>query len=128
MNILFITHFFVGFMVSEIPRVSLFVQCQYSVTFPYIFIQTYLKVLFCIVSILYYNIIVYVHIYIYIYIYILCYNMRAFYYVIIILIISYNIYNIIILYNIIIIYIIYKVSNYVQYNFKKLAYKCLSLT
>ena len=34
MNILFIKHFFVGFMVSEIPRVSVFGQCPYSVTFP----------------------------------------------------------------------------------------------
>ena len=36
MNILFIKHFFVGFMVSEIPRVSVFGHCPYSVTFPYI--------------------------------------------------------------------------------------------
>ena len=36
MNILFIKHFVVGFMVSEIPRVSVFGHCQYSVTFPYI--------------------------------------------------------------------------------------------
>ena len=35
MNILFITIFFVGFMVSEIPRVSVFGHCPYSVTFPY---------------------------------------------------------------------------------------------
>ena len=35
MNILFIKHFFVGFMVSEIPRVSVFGHCPYSVTFPY---------------------------------------------------------------------------------------------
>ena len=34
MNILFIKHFFVGFMVSEIPR-SVFGHCPYSVTFPY---------------------------------------------------------------------------------------------
>ena len=36
MNILFITHFFVGFMVSEIPMVSVFGHCPYLVTFPYI--------------------------------------------------------------------------------------------
>ena len=36
MNMLFIKHFFVGFMVSEIPRVSVFGNCPYSVTFPYI--------------------------------------------------------------------------------------------
>ena len=35
MNILFITIFFVGFMVSEIPRVSVFGHCPYSVTFRY---------------------------------------------------------------------------------------------
>ena len=35
MNILFNKHFFVGFMVSEIPRVSVFGHCPYSVTFPY---------------------------------------------------------------------------------------------
>ena len=35
MNILLIKHFFVGFMVSEIPRVSVFGHCPYSVTFPY---------------------------------------------------------------------------------------------
>ena len=35
MNILFIKHFFIEFMVSEIPRVSVFGYCPYSVTFPY---------------------------------------------------------------------------------------------
>ena len=35
MNILFIKHFFVEFMVSEIPRVSVFGHYPYSVTFPY---------------------------------------------------------------------------------------------
>ena len=35
MNILLIKHFFIGFMVSEIPRVSVFGHCPYSVTFPY---------------------------------------------------------------------------------------------
>ena len=35
MNILFITYLFVGFMVSEIPRVSVFGRCPYSVSFPY---------------------------------------------------------------------------------------------
>ena len=33
MNILFINNFFVGFMVSEIPRVSVFGHCPFSVTF-----------------------------------------------------------------------------------------------
>ena len=32
MNILLITHLFVGFMVSEIPRVSVFGHCPYSGT------------------------------------------------------------------------------------------------
>ena len=36
MKILFINIFFVGFMVSEIPRVSVFGHCPYSVTFPYL--------------------------------------------------------------------------------------------
>ena len=36
MNILFIKHLCIGFMVSEIPRVSVFGNCPYSVTFPYI--------------------------------------------------------------------------------------------
>ena len=36
MNILLIKHFCVGFMVSEIPRVSVFGYCPYSVTFPYL--------------------------------------------------------------------------------------------
>ena len=42
MNILFINIFFVGFMVSEIPRVSVFGHCPYSVTFPYIYIYIYM--------------------------------------------------------------------------------------
>ena len=33
MNMLFIKHFIVEFMVSEIPRVSVFGHCPYSVTF-----------------------------------------------------------------------------------------------
>ena len=33
MNILFIKHIFVGFVVSEIHRVSVFGNCPYSVTF-----------------------------------------------------------------------------------------------
>ena len=41
MNILFITIFFVGFMVSEIPRVSVFGNCPFSVTFPYYYIFIY---------------------------------------------------------------------------------------
>ena len=36
MNMLFIKLFFVGFMVSEIPIVSVFGHCPYSVTFPYL--------------------------------------------------------------------------------------------
>ena len=36
MNILFTTDFFMGFMVSEIPRVSVFGHCPYSETFHYI--------------------------------------------------------------------------------------------
>ena len=35
MNILLIKHFFVGCIVSEIPRVSVFGYFPYSVTFPY---------------------------------------------------------------------------------------------
>ena len=43
MNIVFIKYLFVGFMVSEIPRVSVFWNYQYSVTFPYLaVISTYL--------------------------------------------------------------------------------------
>ena len=36
MNILFIKHFFIGCMVYEIPRVSVFGHCPYSVTLPYL--------------------------------------------------------------------------------------------
>ena len=32
MNILLLKHFIVGFMVSQIPRVSVFEHCPYSVT------------------------------------------------------------------------------------------------
>ena len=39
MNIVFVKHFFVGCMVSEVPRVSVFGHCPYSVTFPYYKIQ-----------------------------------------------------------------------------------------
>ena len=39
MNILLGKHFFVGLMVSEIPRVSVFGHCPYSITFPYICTQ-----------------------------------------------------------------------------------------
>ena len=35
MNILFINNYFMGFMVSEIPRVSVFGYCPYTVTFPW---------------------------------------------------------------------------------------------
>ena len=47
MNILFIKHIFVGFMVSEIPRVSVFGHCPYSVTFLhniYIYIYIYIYI------------------------------------------------------------------------------------
>ena len=40
MNMLFIKHFVVGFMVSEIPRVSVFGHCPYSVTFPHAMMGT----------------------------------------------------------------------------------------
>ena len=43
MNILLIKYFFVGFMVSEIPRVSVFGHCLYSVTFPYIYRILYIN-------------------------------------------------------------------------------------
>ena len=36
MNIVFINHFFVGFMLSDIPMVSVFVHYTYSVTLPYL--------------------------------------------------------------------------------------------
>ena len=36
MNIVFIQIVFVGFMVSEIPRVSVFGHCPFSVSFPYV--------------------------------------------------------------------------------------------
>ena len=42
MNILFIKHFVVGFVLSEIPRVTVFGHCPYSVTFPYIYIYIYI--------------------------------------------------------------------------------------
>ena len=42
MNILFIKHLFVRFMVSEIPRESVFGHCPYSVTFTYIYIYIYI--------------------------------------------------------------------------------------
>ena len=35
MNIVLTKHFFVGCMISEITRVSVFGHCPYSVTFPY---------------------------------------------------------------------------------------------
>ena len=41
MNILFIKHFFVGVMVSEISRVSVFGYRPYSFTFPYTSKLTY---------------------------------------------------------------------------------------
>ena len=41
MNMLLIKYFFVGFMVSEIPRLSVFGHCPYSVTFPYIYWQIF---------------------------------------------------------------------------------------
>ena len=44
MNNLFITIFFVGFMVSEIQKVSVFGNCPYSVTFPYIPIVVYFTI------------------------------------------------------------------------------------
>ena len=37
MNILFFKYFCVGFMVSDIPRVSVFDHCPYSFTFSYIY-------------------------------------------------------------------------------------------
>ena len=47
MNILLIKHFFVGFMVSEIPRVSIFGYCPYSVNFPYTTLFTFTQYLKC---------------------------------------------------------------------------------
>ena len=44
MNILLIKHFFVGFMVSEITRVSVFGHCPYSVTFPYMKILEHMPI------------------------------------------------------------------------------------
>ena len=38
MNMLFIQHFFVGCIVTEIPRVSLYGHYPYSVTYPYVYI------------------------------------------------------------------------------------------
>ena len=54
MNILFIKHFFVGFMVSEIPRVSVIGHCPYSVTFPYWYYLIYLinVTLFIVISLI----------------------------------------------------------------------------
>ena len=42
MNMLFIKHFFVVFIVSEIQRVFVFGHCPYSVTFPYIYHISYI--------------------------------------------------------------------------------------
>ena len=38
MNNVFIKYYFVRFMVSDIPSVSVFGYCPYSVTFPYTYI------------------------------------------------------------------------------------------
>ena len=48
MNILFIKHFFVGFMVSDILRVSVFGHCPYSVTLSY---NIYIYILYRLYSI-----------------------------------------------------------------------------
>ena len=69
MNILFIKHFFVGFMVSEIPIVSILGHCQYSVTFPYYLNVTTCSHFICIKLIL--TVVGYTYIGTYIYIYIL---------------------------------------------------------
>ena len=57
MNMLFIKNVVVGFMVSEIPRVSVFGHCPYSVTFPYISnkLINNIKLLFVIIELLKYN-------------------------------------------------------------------------
>ena len=57
MNILLTKHFVVGFMVSEIPRDSVFGHCLYSVTFPYIYVYLYMYI--------YPSIYIYIYIYIY---------------------------------------------------------------
>ena len=51
MNILFIDYFIVGFMVSEIRRVSVFGNCPFSVTLPYLMLDG-----LCIILLLYNNI------------------------------------------------------------------------
>ena len=43
MNIVLIIYFLVGFMVYEIPRVSVFGHSPYSVTFPYMIHHTYIN-------------------------------------------------------------------------------------
>ena len=45
MNILLNNIFFVRFMVSEIPRVSVFWHCPYSITFPYYLIKSYVPII-----------------------------------------------------------------------------------
>ena len=53
MNILFITYFFVGCMVTEIPRVSVVGQCPYSVTFLYTNVYIHfnvIRILFLIIT------------------------------------------------------------------------------
>ena len=47
MNILLINIFFVEFMVYEIPRVSIFGHCPYSVTFPYYGMITLVCIFYC---------------------------------------------------------------------------------
>ena len=42
MNILFLNIFFLGFMVSEIPRVSVFGHCPYSFMF-----SVYIMIVYC---------------------------------------------------------------------------------
>ena len=71
MNMLFIRHFVVVFMVSEIPRVSVFWHCPYSVTLPYllVYLHTYTYIRIC-------NIKCSIYIYIYIYIYIINYRIN----------------------------------------------------
>ena len=50
MNILFIKHFCVGFMIYEIKRVSVLGHCLYSVTFPCLYI---LYIIYALIQLIY---------------------------------------------------------------------------
>ena len=66
MNMLFIKHFFVRFMVSEIPRVSVFGHCRIRILSPS-YIVCHYHFIYLVPSGLFYYFILGMYIYIYIY-------------------------------------------------------------